>query len=399
MYIEEVKSQPQEKEFFDLPKKLYANTPQWVRPIDNDVESVFDKSKNPTFQHGECTRFLLKNDNKETIGRVAVFVNEKTRLKNNDQPTGGMGFFECIEDEKGAFMLFNICKEWLAKRGCEAMDGSINFGGRDKFWGLLVEGFDREANYQQNYNFPYYQKFFEDYGFQVYFNQLTFFRKVYGLSRIVHAKANRIFADPTYHFENIKIKQIDKYAEDFRQIYNKSFALAEGLTEMTKEEANKIMKKMKPIIDERLITFGYHNGEPVAFGVFLPELNQIFKHVDGKLNLVGKLKFLYHRWKGSCTRVLGVAFGIAKSHHSKGLDAALSVCLERETAKTDFPYTDLELNWIGDFNPPMLKLMQNLEFEVCKKHITYRKLFDSTKPFNRHPIRSYEAKTETPSES
>jgi len=392
MYIEEVTTKAQEKDFFALPQKLYANSPQWVRPINNDVETVFDKAKNPAFKEGECTRFLLKNDAKEVIGRVAVFVNEKTKLKNNNQPTGGMGYFECVEDEKAAFMLFDACKEWLAKRGCEAMDGSINFGSRDKFWGVLVEGFDKEANYQQNYNFPYYQEFFENYGFQVYFNQLTFFRKVYGLSRIVHAKANRIFSDPAYHFENIRLSSIAKYTEDFRQIYNKSFALAEGLAEMTKEEAEKIMKKMKPIIDERLITFGYHHGEPVAFGVFLPELNQIFKHVNGKLNLIGKLKFVYHRWKNSCTRVLGVAFGIAKSHHSKGLDAALSVCLERETKKTDFPYTDLELNWIGDFNPPMLKLMQNLEFTVCKKHVTYRKLFDPNTPFERHPIRSYENK-------
>jgi hypothetical protein len=133
--------------------------------------------------------------------------------------------------------------------------------------------------------------------------------------------------------------------------------------------------------------------------VFLPELNQIFKYVDGKLDFIGKIKFLYHRWKGSCTRVLGVVFGVAKSHHGKGLDAALSVCLERETAKSDFPYTDLELNWIGDFNPPMLKLMQNLEFSVCKKHITYRKLFDPNQPFERHPIRTYDSKEENKDES
>lgn len=390
MQIVEVTTPKQAKEFFTLPEKLYANVKQWIKPLDKDVESVFDRGKNPAFKNGECTRFLLVDASGKTIGRVAAFVNEKTKLKNNEQPTGGMGFFECIEDEQAAFMLFDACKNWLAARGCEAMDGPINFGGRDKFWGLLVDGFEREPNYQQNYHFPYYQKFFEKYGFQVYFNQLTFFRKVYGLSDIVHQKANRIFNDPNYHFENIRLSNLPKYAEDFRQIYNKSFALAEGLTEMTREESEKIMQKMKPIIDERLITFGYHLGEPVAFGVFLPELNQIFKYVNGKLDLIGKLKFLYHRWRGSCTRVLGVAFGVVKSHHAKGLDAALSVCLERETMKPNFPYTDLELNWIGDFNPPMLKLMQNLEFEVCKKHITYRKLFDETKPFHRHPIRSYE---------
>ena len=392
MQIEEVTNPTQEKAFFALPQKMYAKTPQWVRPMDNEIQGIFDKKANPAFKSGECTRFLLRKDNtpnSEIIGRVAVFVSEKTKNKNNDQPTGGMGFFECINDEKAAFMLFDACKKWLIERNCEAMDGNINFGGRDKFWGLLVEGFEREANYQQNYNFPYYQKFFEDYGFQVYFNQYTYFRKVYGLSQVVHDKANRIFADKDYTFENISIKNLPKYAEDFRTIYNNSFALAEGLSQMTKNEADKIMKKMKPIIDERLITFGYHLGVPVAFGVFLPELNQIFKYLNGKLDWIGKLKFVYYRFRKVCKRVLGVAFGISKSHHGKGLDAALSVCLERETQKPNFPYTDLELNWIGDFNPPMIKLMQNLEFTICKKHITYRKLFDENKVCVRHAIRTY----------
>ncbi|PKQ67633.1 hypothetical protein [Raineya orbicola] len=394
MQIRKVQNSSDEEKFFALPQKLYANTKQWIRPLEKDVRGVFDKNLNPTFQHGECERFILQNESGDTLGRVAVFINEKTKLKNNDQPTGGMGFFECIENQQAAFMLFDACKQWLSERGCEAMDGSINFGGRDKFWGVLVEGFDREPNYQQNYNFPYYQQFFENYGFQVYFNQYTFFRKVYGVSEKVHAKANRIFADSNYHFENIRVKQLKKFAQDFRQIYNNSFALTEGIPAMTEQEAEKMMKKMKPVIDERLITFGYYKNEPVAFGIFLPELNQIFRYVDGKLDWLGKLKFLYYRWKGVCTRVLGVGFAVVKAHHAKGLDAALSVCLERETAKADFPYTDLELNWIGDFNPPMLKLMKNLEFSVCKKHITYRKLFDETRPFKRHPIRTYNEKNE-----
>jgi hypothetical protein len=394
MQIRKVQNSSDEEKFFALPQKLYANTKQWIRPLEKDVRGVFDKNLNPTFQHGECERFILQNESGDTLGRVAVFINEKTKLKNNEQPTGGMGFFECIENQQAAFMLFDACKQWLSERGCEAMDGSINFGGRDKFWGVLVEGFDREPNYQQNYNFPYYQQFFENYGFQVYFNQYTFFRKVYGVSEKVHAKANRVFADSNYHFENIRVKQLKKFAQDFRQIYNNSFALTEGIPAMTEQEAEKMMKKMKPVIDERLITFGYYKNEPVAFGIFLPELNQIFRYVDGKLDWLGKLKFLYYRWKGVCTRVLGVGFAVVKAHHAKGLDAALSVCLERETAKADFPYTDLELNWIGDFNPPMLKLMKNLEFSVCKKHITYRKLFDETRPFKRHPIRTYNEKNE-----
>ena len=85
--------------------------------------------------------------------------------------TGGIGFFDCIDDQETANFIFDFCKNWLMERGMEAMDGPINFGERDKFWGLLIEGF-HEPLYGMNFHAPYYQKLFENYGFQIYFNQL-----------------------------------------------------------------------------------------------------------------------------------------------------------------------------------------------------------------------------------
>src|SRR5687768_11344843 len=137
MKITEVTTQKHIKEFLLLPARLYKNSRTWIRPLDKDVESVFDREKNKTFRHGECVRWILLNDAGETIGRVAAFVNQKTVNKGNEQPTGGMGFFECIQEQKAAFMLFDQCKNWLQARGMEAMDGPINFGNRDRWWGLL----------------------------------------------------------------------------------------------------------------------------------------------------------------------------------------------------------------------------------------------------------------------
>ncbi|MDP4588198.1 MAG: hypothetical protein NWS86_08455, partial [Flavobacteriales bacterium] len=83
-----------------------------------------------------------------------------------EQPTGGMGFFDCIDNQEAANLLFETCKKWLNEQGAEAMDGPINFGEKDRFWGLLVENFTDLSSYALNYNPDYYVRLFENYGFQ-----------------------------------------------------------------------------------------------------------------------------------------------------------------------------------------------------------------------------------------
>ena len=399
MKLVEVKDHATEKAFLDLPVSIYQNNDYWIRPLTEDIKKVFDPTKNPAFQDGECVRWILQNDTGITIGRVAAFYRNSTKNVDNDQPTGGIGYFECIDDQKAAFMLFDACKEWLHAKGLEAMDGPINFGERDKFWGLLIKGYDKEPTYQMGYHLPYYKDFFEAYGFQIYFEQYSFYRLIGEMSENIHKKAERVMNSPKYSFRQIEKSNLEKYTEDFRTVYNGSFAKAEDLKELTKEESLKIMERMKPIIDERLISFAYYSDVPIGFGVFIPELNQLFKYVDGKMDLWGKLKFLYHRWRGRGKRVLGIAFGVNTRFHGRGIDAALIRCLYNESIKKDFLYYDIELNWIGDFNPTMIKIVEELEFTRHKTHATYRKLFDETKPFKRHPIRSYEKKAGSTSQA
>ena len=173
----EVNSRKTIREFHKVPKTIYKNDPHWVPHLIQDIEAVFDQKKNKFFRHGEAVRWILKDDNGLLIGRVAAFVYQKT-AKSFKQPTGGMGFFECINDPKVAFALFDKCKAYLEKKGMEAMDGPINFGEKDKYWGLTIENFSLPAYYGQNYNPEYYVKFFEDYGFKVYYEQFIFHRSV-----------------------------------------------------------------------------------------------------------------------------------------------------------------------------------------------------------------------------
>jgi hypothetical protein len=387
MKIQEVTTAQQAKEFLELPVRLYKNEPHWIRPLDKDVESVFDPEKNKTFRHGKCIRWILLNDQQQTIGRVAAFVNQKTVQKGNDQPTGGMGFFECIEDQQAAFMLFDQCKEWLQQQDMEAMDGPINFGSRDRWWGLLLEGFDHEPNYQCNYNFPYYQSYFEAYGFQVYFYQLTFSRKVSDpLVPRLAEKAAIAAKDPNYSFRYLQKKELPRLAEYLHHVYNKAWANRAENPELTLQQAKLIVKQMKPIMDNRLLYFGFYKDEPVSFFLSLPEINQIFKYVNGKLNWLGKLKFVWHTLMKTNRKAFGILFGIVPEHQGKGLDGAM-IMNAREVLQEKYNrYDEYEMNWIGDFNPKMINVVEQVGGTVSKRHATYRKLFDESKPFKRARI-------------
>ena len=370
-------------EFLEVAVDLYKNESNWIRPLNKDIEEVFDKKINKYFRHGDAITYLLKNEMGKPIGRIAAFVDNKTS-KSTEYITGGIGFFECINDELAAFLLFDKAKEWLHDKGMEAMDGPINFGERLKWWGLLVDGFE-EPNYCMPYHFPYYRSFFENYGFKVYFEQYTYHRSVDSpLPEIYAEKADRIARDPNYSFEHIKKSKLEKYAEDFRYVYNKSWIKHSGIREMSKAQAMSSMNQLKQVLDEDIIWFAYYKDEAIGFFIMIPELNQIFKHLNGKFDIIAKLKFLYYKWKGVCTKMFGVVFGIIPEFQGKGLEGAIVTAAAKKIQPMG-KYTDFEMNWIGSFNPKMIKICESVGSTVKKTHHTYRYIFDRTKEFHRAP--------------
>lgn len=381
MSIQEVRDEKSLKAFHQLPFTIYKNDPHWVPHLKQDVDKVFDKTKNKFWRHGEAIRWILKKDDK-TIGRIAAFINNKANKKSK-VPMGGVGFFECIDDEKAAFQLFDHAKAWLVEKGVEGMDGPINFGEKDKFWGLIVENFEYPPYYNQNYNPEYYVKFFKNYGFKTYYEQYIFYRKTEDdLIPLLKEKSARIRQDPKFTFATIKKNNLAQAAEDFRTIYNRAWVKHEGFSGMEHKQAMAIMKTIKPIMDEHLIYFAYYEGRPVGFFIALPEINQIFKHVNGNLNWIGKLKFLYHKWKGTCTTFFGLAFGIDPDFQGKGLEGAIfEECKKVVTEQNK--YLDVVITWIGDFNPKMIHVIENLGARKLRTLVTMRCYFDSTQEVER----------------
>ena len=383
MTISEVKTSNDQKEFIRVATIIYKNIPNWIRPLDKDIQSVFNPKTNKSFRKGEVIRWILKKDDK-LIGRIAAFFINSNKVEKNNLKVGGCGFFECVNDQEAANLLFDTSKKWLKEKGYNSMDGPINFGERDKWWGCLAEGFHIEPNYLQNYGREYYSNLFENYGFKTLFKQLTFLKKVRTpLSEKLNDKAEKALRDPNYSFRTLEKRNIDKYIADFRKTYNEAWSRYPGVSLLKKAQAQSIFNQLKPILDEKICWFAYYNEEPVGFFICIPDMNQIFKHVNGKFGIIEKIKTFYQlKIKKSCKKMIGLVFGIVPKHQGKGVDGAL-IMASRETIQEKLPYRDLELNWIPDFNKSMIRVAEQVQVELGKTHHTYRYNFDKSIPVER----------------
>jgi hypothetical protein len=385
MQLTEVTDSKTAKEFIDVNVLINKNDPNYIRPLDKDINEVFDPKKNKTFRHGEAMRWILKNKDGKLIGRIAAFTNKKYKNKGDDVPVGGVGFFDCINDQIAADMLFDVAKHWLMQKGMQAMDGPVNFGERDRWWGLLVEGFAPPV-YCLNFNPAYYKDLFENYGFKNFFNQHCYAMKVTEkLQEKFYARHALFNNNPEFSARHIKKDQLEKFAKDFTIVYNKAWSTHGGMKELSTQVVSKLFQTMKPIMDEKVCWFIYHKNEPIAIWINLPDLNQWFKYLNGKFDLIHKLKFLWIKKTRRCKKFTGLVFGIVPEFQGKGIDAYMIV----EGAKViqgQHLYDDYEMQWIGEFNPKMINVAESLGTYRSRTLITYRYLFDRTKEFKRHPI-------------
>jgi len=386
MHVKEVLTKRDAAEFIKFPKLLYKGDPYWICQLDNGVESVFNPDTNHAFGHGQAIRWILKDNKDVTIGRVAAFI-DKIRSAANRQPTGGMGFFEVIENKSAAFILFDTARDWLTSRGMEAMDGPINFGENDNNWGLLVEGFTQQG-FGMPYHKKYYRNFFEEYGFRKYFEQYTYHRDIRGEDNEIVQFPERIMKiaswiskRPGYSFRHFEVRSKEKYIKDIAEIYNSTWSVfKEDFTPLDTQFLLESFNKAKLIIDEELVWFAYFNDKPIAFFILFPDLNQILKHLNGELHLWNLIRFAYYKITHKMTRLRAVVGGVHPSYQNSGVESAIFLHLYKIFKKKPW-LKELELSWVGDFNQRMIAIYEAVGARKVKTHLTYRYLINNNLPF------------------
>jgi hypothetical protein len=389
MQIIEVHDAASTKEFLLVNTLMNAHNPVYIRALDNEVNDVFDPQKNKNFKYGTAKRWIAKTDDGNLVGRIAAFTNDKYINKGTEFKTGGIGFFDCIDDQATANLLFDTAKNWLQAMGMEAMDGPINFGDRDKWWGLMVEGFDSEPMYGMSFNPSYYQSLFDGYGFKNYYNQYYYYMNVDDpLPERFPERYAKFNSKPGYEAKHIQLKDLEKYAGDFATVYNAAWAQHGEAKEITQEQVMKLFNKMKPIMDERVVWFAYYKEEPIAMFINIPDINQYFKYFNGQFGWLEKLRLLWMKFRGINKRLTGLAFGVVPKYQALGIDSYLIYACGLKIQGKGW-YDQYEMGWAGDWNPKMVNIYKSLGGKQSRRMVTYRFIFDDKYLFERHPEMDY----------
>jgi hypothetical protein len=381
MVLLEVNNAKTRKEFLEVPKILYSKDPNWVCPLDMEIENTFAPEKNSCFKHGDARRWVLKNDQGDLTGRIAAFY-DKNKAFHNPQPTGGIGFFECIHDQNSASLLFDTAKNWLISQEMQAMDGPINFGENFLNWGLLVHGFMPQG-YGMPYNFPYYQELFENYGFKTYFEQYSFhdlFSRPY--PEAMRNFGERLWKKPEFSFRHLEMKNAEKYLRELVVMYDKVWSdFLENYTPLKYDDLYHIFQDAKGILNEKYIWFAYHNEEPIGFLIVFPDMNQVLRKLrNGKLTPWNILKLFYYR-RRAITRGRLLLSGVVPEFQRTGVVGG--IYLKITDAMRADGLEELELSWVGDYNITVNRMYSQFGATKEKTHITYRYLFDPNAEFRR----------------
>lgn len=367
------------QKFHAVPRLIYQGDPNYIAPLESDVENVFNPQKNRSFNHGDAQCFVLEDASGNPLGRIAAFI-DHLRNESNEYPIGGLGFFECVDDLEAAKHLFEAAHNYLKKWDVKAIDGPINFGERDKFWGLLVEG-EAPPLYRENYHPAYYQAFFQAMGYRPYEQILTFHGKVIDVPiKRFSSIAERVSKRYGLYTKKLCESNTDTFAQHFAQVYNLAFKDNPYFKPIQKEVIQKMFKQMRQILDDKMIAITYQDDRPVAFVGFIPDINPFLRGFRGKLNFLRTPVFL---WRLKSTRkhlLKGIAFGIDPAYQRLGAFAVLiNDCYTQHTLKR---YSDFYLATIRGHNTVMIKSIENLGVKTQRVHLAFRKMMDPGLPLS-----------------
>lgn len=361
----EVETPQQLKSFIMLPFRLYKDEPNWVPPLISERKQFFDKSKNP-FYRGAKTKLFLALKEGEAVGRIATCVN----FYHNEfhmEKVGFFGFFESIDDFEVASKLFKVAMITLKSEGMEKMRGPTNFSTNHEI-GFLIEGFDKPPTVMNPYNKPYLPKLAEKFGLKkiMDLNAYLITRETPISDRQV-ALVNRIKERNKIQIRSVNLSKFDEEVRLINKIYNQAWERNWGFVPMPEDEFFYMAKELKQLVEEDLVMIAYVNGEPAAFSMAVPDINQVLIGLNGRLFPFGIFKVIWNtKIRRKITGVRMLTMGVIPKFQKRGIDNIFYVDTYLKGVERGYHWA--ELSWILETNELMCRAAENMGAKLYKKY-------------------------------
>lgn len=368
-----VRSAADRKRFVELAWHIYAHDPHWVPPLRSEVYGLIDPSKNPWFEHAEAALFLAQRDGR-VVGRISAQVDRLVE-EHMGRGTGQWGFLEA-EDEDAARALLDQAGTWLRQRGMTRSLGPFTLSVWDEP-GLLVEGFDHPPTVMMGHHRPDYAGWVTASGYHgvkdLLCYELDITQKMPALVRRLVAMTGR---NPRIRIRKVDKSRFDAEAAIILRILNDAWADNWGFVPLTDAEIAYAGKKLKPIVFEDLIRIAEYDGEPVAFMITLPDVNELTRDLDGRLFPFGWAKLLWRLRKPRTHTVRVPLMGVVQRLQSTPLAGQLAFTLIEEirlATVADYGGKRAEIGWILEDNEGMKAIADALQTRINKVYRVYEK--------------------------
>src|SRR5690606_17384421 len=370
VHVHPVTSRSDLRRFVDFQYEHYRSNPYWIPPLRRDALHVVDPRKNAFFEHGSIQPFLALDGAGLIVGRIAAIVNGM-HLKKYQDATGFFGFFETVENYDVAAALLSAVRDWLTGRGLTGMRGPTNPSMNDTS-GLLTQGFDREPSILMPYNPPYYEDYLLRFGFKRAMTMWAYYihKKYVKLDKLRRGVELVQRRNPTIRLRPLDMSRYDEEARSILHIYNDAWSNNWGHVPMTENEFAQLARELKQIVDPRLVYLLEDDGQPVAFSITLPNINQLLRRVrDGRLLPLGLPKLLAYSKFGGLYECRTPLMGVLREYQGRGLDAILNLAIIENGSRHG--YDGSEMSWVLDTNKRLRNALVSMGGVIDKQYAMF----------------------------
>jgi hypothetical protein len=371
--IRPVEDAADRKTFVDLAYALNSDDPNWVPPLKTEVHGLIDPRTNPWFGHAEARFFLAERDG-QVVGRISAQVDQLV-LEHMGPGIGQWGMFEAVDSEVAA-ELIHRAEAWLRGRDMSRSMGPFSLSIWDEP-GLLIKGHDHPPMVMMGHNKPEYEGWIEAAGYVKAKDLFTYDLEVTApfppiVERIVKAGEK----NPRIRIRRTVKKNFEAEARLLLGILNDAWSDNWGFIPLTEAEIAYAGKKLKPIVLEDMILVAEYDGEPVAFMMALPDINQFLKDLDGSLFPFGWAKLLWRLRRMRPTGGRVPLMGVVKRLHSTRLASQLAFMMIEQIRKAGTGHYGIgraEVGWVLEDNGPMISIAEAIESDVNRIYRIYEK--------------------------